>query len=87
MDRILDVHLDVLGPIRSVQQGMELARANVAWNLKNYVEVTEWLKDQKVDETTVEYATTSTMAFTTIPATFPTTTAYTTAATTSESFL
>lgn len=48
MDKILDVHSDVLGPIRSVQQGMELARANVLWNLKNYNEIIEWLKDQKV---------------------------------------
>ena len=56
LDRILDAHSDVLGPIRSVQQGMELARANVIWNYKNYAEITEWLKDQKVED-----ATTSTM--------------------------
>jgi len=64
MDRILDAHSDVLEPIRSVQQGMELARANVLWNLKNYVEITEWLKDQKIEETTVTR--------TTVPTTVPT---------------
>jgi len=36
--------MDVLGNSKSVQQGIEVAEANVEWVTKNYATIVGWLK-------------------------------------------
>jgi len=42
----VSVHSNVLGSMRNIQQGMELARSNVQWASKFHCDIIDWLKVQ-----------------------------------------
>jgi len=42
--KLRDDHMDVLGNSKTVQQGIEVAQANVDWVTNNYATIVGWLK-------------------------------------------
>jgi len=53
--------MDLLGKSKTVEQGIEVAEANVAWVNKNYVPMVNWLKivNEPVTTTTTRLPSTS----------------------------